>query len=227
MKRVLDYIEQKKMEFAQVPFFGYMQDESIDPKRKLGFAEALAPWVMAFADINKYVLRVEGSSDPIQRIINTHTEEDDHHFVMFIEDLKTLGFDSSSTFAESLEKLWGPQNIRARKLTYGLTCLIASVDPVLRLAVIEVIEATGNVAFSEWRKIAQEFQAQTGQVLHYFGDVHLGLESGHAMGTEDIEESLSSIELTADQVEQAYVLVDESFRLFTDMIDELLAAVKA
>jgi hypothetical protein len=35
---------------------------------------------MAFGDLNRHVLRVEPTDDPLLQAINAHTYEDDHHW---------------------------------------------------------------------------------------------------------------------------------------------------
>ncbi len=56
----------------------------------------MAPFILAFSDLNRFVLRDEPSNDPHQRLVNEHTHEDDHHWPWYLEDLTKLGFDRSS-----------------------------------------------------------------------------------------------------------------------------------
>ncbi|GAA2901687.1 hypothetical protein GCM10010517_67530 [Streptosporangium fragile] len=225
MQRILDLIERRRLALDETEFLRRMADPGITPARKLSFAPAMAPFVMAFADINKYVLRDETSSDPLQRIINTHTEEDDHHFGMFLQDLRVLGFDDAATFTERLEMLWGDGTARTRQVVYSLTGLIAPADPTMRLVIVEAVEAAGNRTFDKWRDVAEAFRAETGKQLYYFGEAHFDLESGHAMGTENIENDLAAIVLTEQQEKEARALVDKVFQGFIDMGEELLAHV--
>ena len=98
--------------------------------------------------------------------------------------------------------------------------LIEDTSPAVRLAVVEAIEATGDVAFTRFSNLANEFEKATGNTLCYFGALHKDLESGHAMGTEDIEEKLQKIELSPEEEAQAMKLADEVFDLFHRMFDE-------
>ena len=43
MKEVLELIEQKKQEFAKLPFFEYLRDESIDSRQRLVWALCYHP----------------------------------------------------------------------------------------------------------------------------------------------------------------------------------------
>ncbi|WP_375769423.1 hypothetical protein NR798_00655 [Archangium gephyra] len=223
MRRVLQHIELRKAELARSPFIAFLEDASLEPRQRLGFAPGLAPFVMGFADLNTYVLRDEASEEPIQRLINTHTREDDHHWGMFLRDLRTLELNAPMDFTGALERLWGEHCKRARQLIYGLVALVSAERPVMRLAVVESIEAAGSVGFSRFSQVARELEARTGKRLVYFGETHAGLESGHVMGSGDAEAVLAAIELTPEQVERACGLVDRTFALFHAMGDELLA----
>ena len=92
MKEVLGLIDSKKKEFSRLPFFTFLRDDSIDPRKRLSFAPCLAPFIMSFGELNKSVFRDEPAENPIQALINWHTHEDDHHWVWFLSDLKKIRF---------------------------------------------------------------------------------------------------------------------------------------
>lgn len=223
MKRVLQHIEQRKAELARSPFIAFLGDASIEPRQRFGFAPCIAPFVMGFADLNKYVLRDEASTDPIQKLINTHTREDDHHWGMFLRDLRTLELNGPLEFTGAIEQLWGEHSKKARQLIYGLVALISAESPVMRLVIVECIEAAGSVGSSRFTQAAREFEAMTGKRLLYFGEAHERLETGHLTGGENVEETVAGLELTPEQVERARGLADRTFALFHAMGDELLA----
>ncbi|AKI98987.1 hypothetical protein ATI61_106366 [Archangium gephyra] len=223
MRRVLRHIEQHKAELARSPFLTFLGDASVEPRLRFGFAPCMAPFVMGFADLNKYVLRDEASEDPIQRLINTHTREDDHHWGMFLRDLRTLELNAPMDFTGALEQLWGAHNQKARQLIYGLVALVSAESPVMRLVIVESVEAAGSVGFSRFTQVARELEAKTGKRLLYFGEAHEGLETGHLMGSGNVEETIAGLELTAEQVERARGLTDRTFALFHAMGEELLA----
>lgn len=104
---ILNVIETKKARFAQASLFQFMQDRSISPLQRLGFAPCIAHFIMSFGDLNKYVFRDESSTDLIQSLINEHTYEDDNHWHWFLRDLQMLGFDRSQSFVDTLRFLWG------------------------------------------------------------------------------------------------------------------------
>lgn len=223
MKRVLRYIEQHQAELAKSPFLSFLGDTSVEPRLRFGFAPCMAPFVMGFADLNKYVLRDESSEDPLQKLINTHTREDDHHWGMFLRDLRTLELNAPLELTGAIEHLWGEHNKKARQLIYGLVALLSAERPVMRLVIVECIEAAGSVGSSRFTQAARELEARTGKRLFYFGEAHERLETGHLTGNGNVEETLAGLELTPEQVERARGLVDRTFALFHAMGDELLA----
>jgi hypothetical protein len=223
MRRILQHIELRKAELARSPFIAFVEDERLEPRRRLGFAPGMAPFVMGFADLNKYVLRDDASEEPLQKFLNTYTREDDGHWRMFLEDLRTLELDPPMVLTGALEHLWGEHSQKARQLVYGLVALVSAESPLLRLVIVESLEGAASVGFSRFTRVAHAFEAQTGKRLLYFGDTHAELENGHEIGTEDARARLAALELTPEQVERARGLVDRTFALFHALGDELLA----
>ncbi|HIK08272.1 MAG TPA: hypothetical protein IGS40_26920 [Trichormus sp. M33_DOE_039] len=227
MKAVLALIEQKKQEFAKLPICEFLKDKSIDPRQRLAFAPCITPFVMNIWEVNKYFFRVEPTNDPIQKLINVHSYEDDHHFLWYYEDMEKLGFNQSMTYLDALKFIWGPENEKARRVCYKMSAYAYEADPVLKLAIIESNEATGNVVLSLTAEVVRELQQITGENYRYFGDYHLAVETGHAMGTPDVEILIESIEISKEMEEKACYLVEEVFAAFTEMLNEWMAYVKA
>lgn len=223
---ILDVVETKKAEFAQAPLFEFMQDSSISPLQRLGFSPCIAHFIMSFGDLNKYVFRDESSNDRVQNLINEHTYEDDHHWHWFLRDLQVLGFDQPKSFVETLRFLWGNETCRTRQLSYQLSACTLNADPIVKLAAIEAIEATGNVLFSHTTRVVQELRSITQQDYIYFGQFHLTVETGHAVGDDNTELELASIALSSETKQQALEVVDHVFELFTAWLDEMLTYAK-
>lgn len=222
MKTVLDFVEQKKQEFAQLPLCKFMQDTSIDPRQRLAWAPALAPFALAFGDFNKYALRKEPTTDKIQQLINRHSYEDDHHWVWFLEDLEKLGFDQSIKFTDAMRFFWGDEMRKARQVCQQMAMHLFNCEPIVVLAAIEAIEATGNVVLSLTAAVTDELKPTTRKIYRYFGREHFLVETGHAMGTEDITQFLQEVELTEAQRAQAFELVEMVFDVFTDCLNEAM-----
>ena len=222
MKEVLAHIEKKKQEFARLPLFEYMRDTSIDPRQRLAWAPCAAPFIMGFGHLNKYVLRQEPTNDPIQAIINKHTYEDDHHWLWFLEDIQTLGFEKNLTFTDALKFIWGEQTKTSHLVTFQLSNYAFQANTLQKLIHVEEMEVTGNVMFSVAAEVGREIkESQSGKCL-YFADFHLNVETGHATGTAGIENLIENIPLTDENRIEGLELVNKGFQLFTGLTHELL-----
>ncbi|MGG6265312.1 hypothetical protein ACQ4M3_13885 [Leptolyngbya sp. AN03gr2] len=226
MKEILELIEKRKQEFAQLPLFQFLQDRSIDPRKRLAWAPCVVPLVMGFGELNRVDLRREPTDDKIQQLINQHTHVDDHHWIWFLEDLEKLGLDHQMKFSDAMRFLWSDSTRKTRQVCHQIALHSFKAEPIVVLAGIEAIEATGNAAFSKMSEVANEFRQLTNQECRYFGRYHLAVETGHTMGTEEIENFLETIELTPEQQEQAIEMVEMVFRVFTDAMNEVLEFVK-
>lgn len=222
MKPVLKHIFGLKRDYAKLPFFDFLRDESIPPRERLGFFPCMASFIMSFGDLNRLVLREEPTDDPYLKMINAHTYEDDHHWPWYLEDYAKLGHDdAASAPGDTLRFLYSDATIQNRLLAHRLAHLIWGAEPVVRLAIIEAIEETGNVLFALTSRIAQQYQRETGVELRYCGEFHFNLESGHAMNNDHAE--LAQITLTDAQRKDALERVERVFEWFALWTDELLA----
>ncbi len=96
-------------------------------------------------------------------------------------------------------------------------------DILMKLVVVESIEATGNVALYEIGQVAKELQQITSQHHPYFGESHFAKQTGHIQAEmDDVEHFIQSIQLTEAQKKKAFVLVEKVFADFTDAMDEML-----
>lgn len=223
MKSVLDYIEQKKAELTQTPFLRFIEDSSIDPRKRFAFVPCLAPFVMGFKDLTLNILRDESSPDPIQQLINTHGGEEAHHFRMYLKDMRTLSMDPTMDMTDLLRLLWGEHCKQTRQVVYELTSLaLRHSDSLIRLALMEAIEGTADVSFDRFSVAAAEYEKQTGQRLHYFGMTHMHLEESHSINTDPVQDELAALKLSEAQEREALQVVNKVYELFGTMFTELL-----
>lgn len=221
MKRALAYIERKNTAFAQHPMFDYLKNESIPAKQRLVFAPYMAHFVFSFMDINRFVLRDLRSSNEYQHLVNIHTDEDSHHWPWYLNDLKKLQMDKSAPLSELLYFIWSDHGISSRMLTYDMVGLVKQSSPLCKIILVEVIEKTGNVFLGQTALVSRQLH-NPGDYL-YFGHHHLACESGHHMGTADIERKLAAIELPADELEKGLRLIDDTYTLYENFLTEMLA----
>jgi hypothetical protein len=223
MKNILALIEEKQTVYAQLPFFQFMKDQTISPIERLAFAPCAAPFIMSFADLNKYALRQEPTKDKIQLILNQHTYEDDFHWQWFLEDMQKLGFNCSLEFNESLKLLWSEKTKNSRLLTYQLYEYIAQSEPIEKLIILEAIEATADIFLSLTRQITNELQLNTNQEYKYFGDCHVKQETSHNANSTDVNEFINNMYLSEASQRKGIELVNKVFTAFTQWTYELLA----
>jgi len=226
MRTVMRAIFEAKRVYARRRLFEFMRDETLSPRDRLAFFPCMAPFILAFGDLNKYVMRDEASGNPHQQLVNKHTYEDDHHWPWYLEDLTALGFDSQAATTQVLMFLYSDRTSVNRMLMTKLAHLIYDATPVERLAIIEAIEETGNVLFSLTAALARRIEAEEHITLRYLGDFHFQLETGHAMSGEDHRE-LAEISLDDAQRARCLTHVARVFEYFNEWTDELLAYANA
>lgn len=220
MKEVLRYIFDKKRTYQRLPLFEWMRDESLPPRARLAFYPCMAPFILSFGDLNKFVLRGERPKDRFQGMVNAHTLEDDHHWPWYLEDFIKLGFDTEMRGSDWMKFLWGEETQHGRVLMTRLTTLISGTAGIDRLVIIEAMEETGNILFAAMLPLALAVEQQTGQQLRYCGHFHFDLESGHAVGAD--HKALAIHSLTESERDRSRAMADEVFSAFEAWTHELL-----
>jgi hypothetical protein len=220
MREVLAAITERKRAFARLPFFAFLQDESLSPEQRLAFYPCMAHWIMSFADLNKYFLRAEPAADEYQQRVNVFSREDDDHWQLYLEDFQKLGFDKLYTGTGWLNFLWGDETRANRMLSYRIANLIINARSVERIAIIEAMEEAGGVFFPLTAQLAEQIQERTGMELRYLGRFHTALEAAHT-GAGD-HALLAKIVLDEQTRRKTLASVDEVFALFSDWAEEVL-----
>ncbi len=223
MKKVLAHINQKKQEFSQLPLFNFLKDTTIDPKQRLAFAPCIAPFAMSFGELNRKVFRQEPAPDHIQEIINVHTYEDDHHWPWLLSDMEKLGFNHALSFNDALEFLWNDQTIHARAAAYYLYNATYQASPVRKFTIIEATESTGNILLAHSAIPARELKNTTQNEYDYFGAGHLEVDTGHTFCSAASRQAIEAVELSEEERQAAFIAVDKTFDVFTNLMNELLA----
>lgn len=221
MREVLAAITEQKRAFARLPFFAFLQDESLEPEQRLAFYPCMAHWIMSFADLNKYFLRAEPAADEFQQRVNAFSHEDDDHWQLYLEDFQKLGFDQLYTGTDWLNFLWGEETRANRMLSYRIANLIMNARSVERIVIIEAMEEAAGVFFPLTVQLAEQIEARSGVELRYLGHFHSALEAGHT-GAGDHEALAARIELDDETRRSALEMVDEIFALFSDWAEEVL-----
>src|SRR6185295_19720174 len=146
---------QAKSHYSRLPLFEFLRTDAVAPRDRLAFVPCMAPFILAFSDLNRFVLRDESSQDPHQQLVNEHTREDDHHWPWYLEDLGKLGFDRTTSVTHTLRASMKDDQRENRMLAARLAQVISGTTPVEKLVIVEAIEETGNVLFGLTTRIAQ------------------------------------------------------------------------
>jgi hypothetical protein len=225
MKAVMRELAQARQHYSRLPLFEFLRADVVPARDRLAFVPCMAPFILAFSDLNRFVLRDESSQDPHHQLVNEHTREDDHHWPWYLEDLTKLGFDRTVSLTQSLRASMRDDQGENRMLALRLAQVVHGSTPVEKLVIVEAIEETGNVLFGLTSKIAQRIQAEGGPELRYLGLFHFARETGHAMHGMD-HQVLEAIQLTPVERVRCLDLAFRVFDLFTDWTGELLAYAK-
>ncbi|MEG3896772.1 MULTISPECIES: hypothetical protein [unclassified Microcoleus] len=226
MKTLLDIIEKKNQEFAQLPFFEYMKDESVDPRQKLAFAPVITPLALEFSELCKRVLREEPTTNKIQEMVNRHTHEEHFHWQWLLEDMEKMGMNYSMPFSDVVRFIWSDRTKVSRSMLPLFERYTYQADPIVKLVAIEVSEVTANVFFRATNPVAMQLQAMTGHEFRYFGMCHNHIENTHTLHTPASLQAIREIEVPEEIRQQAMELIDVAFDYFAELINEFLVYIK-
>ena len=144
-------------------------------------------------------------------------------FIHPLSDIDKLGFNHLLNFNDSLEFLWNDQTINARAAAYYLYNATYQASPTRKFTIIEATEATGNILLANSAIPAQELNNTTQYEYEYFGAGHLEVDTGHAFCSTESRQVIEAVELSAEEGQSAFIAVDETFKVFTNLMNELLA----
>lgn len=227
MKQVLEHIQRRNVEFAASQMFEYLRGDEASAEEKLAFAPHMAHFVFSFMDINRFILRDERDPHPHQQLVNIHTEEDAHHWPWYLHDLAAMGMDKTLRFSDALRFLWSDATIASRMLTYHFCAIALTATPTERLAIVETVETTGNSFLNLAAQVSAQVRGVGAGKHVYYGKHHARCESGHHMGTPDVEAYLDAVELSDEERARCCATVDRIYALYTSFTDEMYRFAKA
>jgi hypothetical protein len=227
MKQVFSHIAKRSDEYAREPLFAYLRNPAVDPGERLGFVPWAAHFVMTFADLYHFFLRVEQPRDRYEELANIHLSEEGPHWKWFLTDLANVGMDPTLRFTDALRVLWGAPTQRTRQLSYEICKLSAGLTSLERLVMLNTIEATGKVTLEAFRPAGRQVEARSGRRLVYFGDQHVDSEHQHTLEDSAVRRSLEEIELDEAVRAELCSLVDRVFEHFRGFSDDSYRIAKS
>lgn len=216
MNDVFKRIRARSRELAKNPLFTrWLEDDSIATKDKFLFTPMAIDFIMGFRDFNKYFIIYPEPSGPLEEALNAHALEDATHSELLLKDWAALGMDDALGWKPRDLYWWmtSDETIASRRADFELISMAYhNPEPHLRFAIIESMEAAGNVFFTRTVKPAEELAKSLGTELPYYGKYHLDRETGHL---QNADERLFFKEKISDEANQrGLLLVDRVFDIF-------------
>lgn len=223
MKKVRALIRRRVVRYEQHPFFGFLKDERISPLERLSYLEFATFFVMSFADLNHVVFAESEGSDPLDLIIQKHGQEDGNHWPWFLHDLSLIAQHLDGLgFEGMVKRIWSDDLRETRFFSYKMISMAMRSPPVLKLVMIESLEAMGKVWLDQTVEVARK-TVLFKQFL-YVGEHHARREQGHAMGSSVAK--VDGIGLSESEYSEAQLLIEELFEGMELFNMELLNKVK-
>ncbi|MBN3898778.1 MAG: hypothetical protein HWQ41_26965 [Nostoc sp. NOS(2021)] len=215
MKKVFALIEKESTKFAQLPFFEFLGNKSIDFIQRLSFAPCFALFVMGYGDLNKFVWLQEATVNSIPDIVNKQIREEENHWIWFLNNLEYLNLNLFLNFTDSLKFNWSEHTVICRQISF-------QVNPIYKLVGIESIESISNLFLSITAPVTQKLKVLTNREYPYFVNAHLLAENDHNVHSHETKEFIASMHLAEYIHKQACELVNKIFELFTALVDMLI-----
>lgn len=221
MKNIFRLIGTKASELSIHPLFtNWLASETVPASEKFVFTPMALDFIMGFRDFNRYFVRYPNPRNELEEAINGHAAEDETHSLLLLKDWATLDLDA---FLQ-----WRPRDLfwwmtsswteDARRMDFELISMIwHHTDPLLRFAIIESMEAAGNVFFARTVRIIKSMAGDQDRLFSdfpYYGPYHFARETGHLQGGADERPFLRATLSAADRSE-AEALVTRVFEIFT------------
>jgi len=220
MQHVQRKLQARTQQFAEHPLFIFLQNESVDPLRRLSLAPALTHFVMTFADLYHFFLTEETPKDHYQELVNTHLAEEGTHWKWFLADLTNMNLDPELRFTDAIRLLWSEQTKQTRRLAYEICKLSAGMSSLQKLVLVQSIEATGRVGLEAAVPVGNLVARDMKRNLVYFGGHHLDTELQHTLEEKDVHSALVSLELDQATRDDLCGIVDKVFAHFAGFVDE-------
>jgi hypothetical protein len=216
MKSVMRELAQAKRHYSTLPFFEFLRSDAIAPRDRLAFVPCLAPWLLAVADLTQAMARDRVTDDPCQELVNQRAQQAELRLSWYLEDLRKLGFDNTTSVTQSLRG-WMRNDLRCiRTLGLRLAQAVHSATPVEQLVVLQAIDATDDVLFELTTRVAAGIASQGGPELRFFG---------RSRGTAR-PFALESMALVPLERVRCLDLAFRVFDMFADASAELLALAR-
>ena len=213
MTKILNLIEEQKQRLDRNPLSDKLSNPAIPVANKMQCIPRLIFFVLGFKDCMKLLHKAKPTNEA-EKIVNTHSEEDQFHWQWFLQDLEKLNIGNiqNQTTTSTLSNLWSDELMPVRQMVYTTTRYIQTLhNPILQLILIEVIES-GYEAFTKYMSPVIQ-QAGMYDDLQYFGNVHNEAEADHDWNASDEQQALEKFiqQLSAGEKQVATQMVEDMY----------------
>jgi hypothetical protein len=150
-----------------------------------------------------------------------HRREDQDHEQWFLEDVRALGLQLQ------LGELFSPAHAPTRDASYAVMSeVFRADDDVTRLALILVLESTGEAFFSRVPRYVERIRAGWDR-LRYFSRAHADVELGHQLLEREIRDQIDQLALSvpAEAAAGARAMIARTYAAMTSMVQGFEARI--
>lgn len=202
--------EHGSTKFANNPLHLKLRDTEETINDKLDFLPRMMFFVMGFKDLMQLV-RYPDPQNEVETIINTHSDEDSHHWQWYLDDLSQLSLEFNSTESVDLiSKVWKDETWKVRETIYLFGRHIQNQEnPYARMLMVEVLELTFEKFKDSFHPVLKQYGLY--EKLDYFGLKHEEMEEGHSaeIGHDAILDLIEKLPM--DLKEPMVEIIDQLF----------------
>ena len=219
-QEIVTHMQQKSEKLRQHPLLDFIKDDAIPARRRISFAPYLSYIAMSFADVLDTWLLFPNPQNELEERINSHIQEDDYHYNLFLHDIESvlgLSLDDFGSYSAVMRHLWGDDSRAIRQYIYGwLDCVARYNDPIITLTTLEAMEAGAQALIGTTSKLVK--QDSELKELKYLGQAHVELEKNHSQFVWFDEQAtvppLGHIEISGEQRDHALQITEEMFERY-------------
>ncbi len=218
MSAIFQIIKENKEKLSNSSLHKALTDKSIATEDKLQCIPAMTMFIMGFKDAMQ-LIKFDNASTKVEKMINTHANEDSFHWKWFLNDLKYLNpeviqQEPTAIFAEMYKDEYMP----VRDAVYSLMRYIKQyTHPVFRMLILETLENGYELFARDMNPVIEESELY--QTLEFFGQKHNQAEEDHEMEhVSNEEQSLETIISTLSKEE-----LKELENMVKDLYDNIYA----
>ena len=215
MSTLLLQIAKNQAQLEQHIFCQHLIHDKDTSVKAYSFVPHMTFFILGFRDILEEV-RIKDPKTEMEASINAHVDEDADHWLLFIEDMKSLNMDVNywgGDMSAILKMLWSRENYPVRELVYRIINHIrAAKTAEEKMIIIDCMESTFSVFINSLNVVTH--RSGRYDTLKFFGREHFEAEANHTSG--------NWLEGGKDQ-EQAHYFNIQRFRVrhVSMMIDDI------